>query len=224
VPGKVKSRRYESPLRQRQAADTRRVVLDAAEQLFTTQGYGGTRLQDVAAEAEVSLATVKLAFGTKSELLLQVWHRRLAGGHDDQVPVADRDWYKAIFATADPRAKMRALAAGVRAVRPGITPLWQVIEAAAQGDPDIAELHSRMQREFYANQKAIVQHLADGGFLRAGLTVDTGSDLLYALNGMHNFAVLVNERGWTHDEYERWLAQILEQQLVGRRRGARSPA
>ena len=224
MPGKVKSRRYESPLRQRQAADTRRVVLDAADRLFTTRGYGRTRLPDVAAEADVSLATVKLAFGTKSELLLQVWHRRLAGGLDDQVPVADRDWYKAIFAGKDPRAKLRALAAGVRAVRPGLTPLWQVIEAAAQSDPDIAELYSRMLREFYANQKAIVQHLADGGFLRAELTVDTGTDLLYTLNSVDNFAVLVVQRGWTHDEYERWLAQILEQQLLGRRRGTRSPA
>jgi AcrR family transcriptional regulator len=224
VSEKVNSRRYESPLRQRQAADTRRVVLDAAEQLFTTQPYGATRLPDVAAKAGVSLATVKQTFGTKSELLLQVWHRRLAGGLDDPVPVADRDWYKAIFTGTDPRAKLRALAAGVRAVRPGIARLSQAIETAAQSDPDIAELHNRMQREFYANQKAIVQHLADGGFLRSGLTVETGSDLLYTLNSIHNFDVLVNQRGWTLDEYEQWLAQILEQQLLDRRRGSRSPA
>ena len=50
----VKStRRYESPRRRQQAADTRRDILEAAQRLFEQQGYAATTMAAIAAEAGV---------------------------------------------------------------------------------------------------------------------------------------------------------------------------
>lgn len=47
---------------------TRRHILDAAEQHFLTHGYAGTRVEEVAAAAHVSVGTVYLHYGNKEGL------------------------------------------------------------------------------------------------------------------------------------------------------------
>src|SRR4051794_21097383 len=97
----VKPRRYESPRRREQAAATRRDILDAAERLFERNGYAATTMASIANEAGVALKTVYLAFETKSGLLRALWHLRLRGDDDDR-PVAERSWYRAVLEEPDP--------------------------------------------------------------------------------------------------------------------------
>ena len=78
-------RRYDSPRRRQQAADTRRDILAAAERRFEQDGYVATTMAAVARDADVALKTVYLAFETKSGLLRALWHLLLRGD-DDHVP------------------------------------------------------------------------------------------------------------------------------------------
>src|SRR5689334_7082794 len=96
-----RSRRYTSPLRSEQAANTRSAILDAAESLFLRDGYGQTAVAAIAREARVATKTVYLAFETKAGLLRALWNRRLRGGLED-VPVAEQDWYRAVLDEPDP--------------------------------------------------------------------------------------------------------------------------
>jgi AcrR family transcriptional regulator len=50
------------------AADTRGAVLQAARARFAAHGYDGTRLRDVAADADVDVALVSYFFGSKDGL------------------------------------------------------------------------------------------------------------------------------------------------------------
>ncbi len=50
------------------AGDTRGAILDAARIRFAEQGYDGTRLRDVAADADVDVALVSYFFGSKDGL------------------------------------------------------------------------------------------------------------------------------------------------------------
>ena len=50
------------------AADTRGAVLEAARARFAAHGYAGTRLRDVAADADVDVALVSYFFGSKDGL------------------------------------------------------------------------------------------------------------------------------------------------------------
>src|SRR5438034_11844533 len=65
--------------RQTQKEATRRRVMDAARELFDTQGYQGTTIREIARHAGVSVGSVFTTFASKYEVLSQVMQDRLDG-------------------------------------------------------------------------------------------------------------------------------------------------
>jgi len=57
--------------------ETRTRILDAAEELFMLQGFGGTSMRLLTAKAGVNLAAVNYHFGSKDALIEAVFRRRL---------------------------------------------------------------------------------------------------------------------------------------------------
>jgi AcrR family transcriptional regulator len=57
--------------------ETRTRILDAAEELFMQQGFGGTSMRLLTAKAGVNLAAVNYHFGSKDALIEAVFRRRL---------------------------------------------------------------------------------------------------------------------------------------------------
>ncbi len=57
--------------------DTKTRILDAAEKLFGEQGFDGTSLRDITAQAEVNLAAVNYHFQSKESLIDAVIARRI---------------------------------------------------------------------------------------------------------------------------------------------------
>ena len=55
---KAKSRPYKSPVRERQAGDTRRRIVEAARQLLEREGYAGMTVETIAQRAGVSLRSI----------------------------------------------------------------------------------------------------------------------------------------------------------------------
>jgi AcrR family transcriptional regulator len=216
---RVKSaRRYDSPRRREQAAATRRDILDAAQRLFERQGYAATAMAAIAAEAGVALKTVYVAFETKSGVLRALWHLLLRGD-DDDVPVGDRQWYRDVVAEPDPERQLRLTARNSRTVKLRAGVLMEVIRGAAATDPDIEALWSRIQSDFYAIQRPIVEALHKKKALHRGLDITRATDILWTLNHPDVWQLLVRERGWTPDEYERWFGDTVCAQLL--RAGAR---
>lgn len=217
----VKStRRYESPRRREQAATTRAQILEAAERLFENHGYATTTMAAIAKEAGVALKTVYVAFATKSGVLRALWHLRLRGDEDD-APVQDRAWYREVLETGEPAKQLRLNAANARGVKERVGVILGVIRGAAQVDPDVDDLWTRIQSDFYDNQGAIVASLAAKGALRAGVDVTRGTDILWTLNHPDLWQLLVRERGWTPEAWEQWFAETASTQLLkntGRRR------
>ncbi|MFO1078185.1 MAG: TetR/AcrR family transcriptional regulator [Planctomycetota bacterium] len=111
-------------------ADTREIVLDAAELLFADQGYAATSLRGITAAAGVNLAAVNYHFGSKEELAKAVLARRIAPINDERLRRLD--------ALAPSR---RTVAAIVRAF---VEPPLRASGAACSGDSP----PSRMCRVF----------------------------------------------------------------------------
>ena len=206
-------RRYESPRRREQAAATRREILEAAQRLFERQGYAATTMAAIAAEARVALKTVYIAFESKSGVLRALWNMLLRGDIGD-APVAERAWYREVLQEPDPERQLRLTAYNSRIVKLRIGALLNVIHAAAPIDPDIEALWNRIQRDFHGNQRAIVQSLADKKALHRGLDVDRAADILWTINHPQLWQLLVEERGWTPEDYEQWCADLACAQLL----------
>jgi AcrR family transcriptional regulator len=206
--GNVKPRRrYESPRRSEQAAATRQAILEAAERLFAERGYVGTSVAEIAEEARVALKTVYAVFGTKAEVLRGLWNLRMRGD-EEPVPMAERPWYREIVDEPDPRRRLALVAHNSRIVRERTAHVTEIVRQAAPADEQIAALWERFQREFYE--------------LAADLT--TASDLGWTLTHPDLYQLLVRQRGWSLDAYERWLADTLYTQLIKNRdAGTRRP-
>lgn len=212
------ARRYDSPRRRAQAEATRLAVLAAAQRLFERQGYPATTMGAIAADAGVALKTVYLAFGTKSGVLRALWHLLLRGDGTD-APVADRAWYQEVLTEPDPELQLRRNARNSRVVKERAAALMGAIRSAAPVDAESAALWSRIQADFYDNQRAIIVTLDARGALRPGLDVERAADILWTLNHPDVWHLLVGERGWTPDEYERWFAHAACSQLLRMRGG-----
>jgi AcrR family transcriptional regulator len=206
-------RRYDSPRRREQAEATRRDILAAAQRLFEAHGYAATTMAAIAAEAGVALKTVYVAFETKSGLLRALWHLLLRGDRDD-VPVGEQAWFREVVDEPDPERQLRMTARNSRLVKQRAGALMEILRSAAPTDPDIATLWDRIQTDFHANQRAIVESLDEKGALRPDLDVGGAADILWTLNHPNVWQLLVGERGWTADRFEDWLADALCSQLL----------
>jgi AcrR family transcriptional regulator len=208
-------RTYVSPRRAEQARQTRRAILDASRRLFALNGYAGTSLTQIAEEAGVALKTVQAIFGTKRSVLVQTWHLAVAGD-DEQIPVAGREWFRAVLAQHDPARQLELLAEGSGQVKAHAGDMMEVLREAARADPEIAELWRRFQDEFLQLQTLVVQSLADKGALRQGISVPEAADVLWSLNHPALYHLLVVERAWPLERYVAWLRDALTSQLLFR--------
>ena len=214
VRAQAPRRPYNSPRRQQQAAATRQTILEAAERLFLQDGYPATTMDAIAAEAGVSLKTAYLPFSTKSGLLRALWDLRLKKD-DADAPVVQHEWFREVMEEPDPTRKLQLNARNSAAAKTRIGGLFRVIRGAAEIDADCSELWRLIQSDFHANQQVIVESIHRGGGLRRGLSVATGTDILWTLNHPDTWTLLASQRGWSPHAYETWLAQTSCAQLLG---------
>jgi AcrR family transcriptional regulator len=147
----------------------------------------------IAQAAGVSLKTVYVVFETKSGLLRALWHLLLRGERD-AVPVAEQPWLREVAREPDPERRLRLNARNSRTVKLRAGALLEVIRGAAAAEPEIAALWQRIEREFYANQRSIVELLDAQGALRAGLDVAAAADILWTLNRPSVYGLLAGAR------------------------------
>jgi len=210
------TRRYDSPRRREQAAATRREILETARRLFEERGYAATTMAAIADEAGVALKTVYVVFDTKAGVLRALWNLLLRGD-DDERPIAEQAWYREVLEQPDPVRQLELNARNSRAGKVRLGRIFELIRSAAPFDPEIAELWERIQTEYHANQRAIVQSISGKGALKPGLRIDRAADLLWAINNPDVWQLLVVRRGWSPAAYERWAAEQACAQLLAQK-------
>lgn len=191
--------------RQRQAQMTKDRIVAAARRLMASRGWTATTIEAIAAEAGVATATVYAAFGNKRALLdgMRDLMRR-----DSKIP-------ELMAEAAEQRDVRRRLELWARLIRQQMETSYDVIvihRDAARSDPDAAAAY-RLVLDSRADTFASFIHdlRADLG---AGVNERTATDLLWAFSNEELWRELVEERGWTADRYEQWLARTLIAQLV----------
>ncbi len=206
-------RRYDSPRRREQAAQTRADILDAAERLFLQDGFAATSMPTIAAAAGVSLKTVYLAFATKAGVLHALWDVRLGGDHEP-VPVVERGWYLQLLEEDDPLSLLHALTHQSRVVKDRAGAVMLTVRQAAAVEPAIAELWQRIETEFRKVLGGAADRLTVLGALTERLDATTATDILWTLNHPDTWNLLVHGCHWSSARYEQWLYETLVAQLI----------
>jgi AcrR family transcriptional regulator len=203
-------RRYRSPLREQQAGQTRAAVIAAATRLFGEKGWAGTGMRDVAGAAGVAIETVYANFRSKSELLTACID--LAVVADDQpVPLADRPPFAALGRGS--RAQRTRVAARLLTdIHHRTAGVILALREAAASDAELA----RWRQAAEGRRRGDVEQAAA---LIAGRPVTREEcDGLWAVMAVEVYELLTGLRGWTPQQYQRWLAGVINQFLPERDR------
>jgi AcrR family transcriptional regulator len=194
-----------SNYRQAQAAATKQRITTAARRLFSERGYGATTLASIAEEAGVAEPTVYAVFGSKRGFLPAL--REQMHAEVELAKLTDE-------AKAAPDAH-RKLEGWGRLLRRQMEQSYDVIAVhreAARVDPAAAEDYRGVLDSRARVMKELVREL--GSDLRSDLNLRAATDILWAFSNEEIYRELVQERGWSPDRYEDWMARTLKQQLL----------
>ena len=207
-------RSYQSPLREGQARSTRTAIIEAAWQLFGEHGYAATSIEEIAAAAGVSRATVFTAVGGKPVLLKSALDVAIVGD-DEPASLPERPSSRAVRAEADPGIYLDRYAELVTEMGGRVAPIAEAVRGAAGADSDARELwesHLAQRRIGAAN---VVSDLrSKGARLRPELDDATAADVVWVLNDPGLYHHLVLRRGWPQEQFQRWLSKALRSQLL----------
>ena len=200
-------RQYRSPLRAQRAAETRLALLDAARRLFTTSGWTGTGMREIAAEAGVATETVYTHFSSKRDLLQAVVDLAVVG--DDQpIRLAERAEFAAI-GKGTRAERTKAAARLLTGVHVRTAAFAKVLREAASNDQEIAALLNATRERQRRDVTAAVELMVGG---EVG---GTDRDGVWALTSPEIYLLLVESSGWTVDQYEAWMSDMLERAVPG---------
>jgi len=190
-------RRYRSPQRREQANATRREIMEAALRLFSADGYGRTTMEAVARAADLSMATVYLAFRSKLGLLSALV--------DDVTADSSLD-VQQVLAEAGVDGQVAVGARLIRQLHERTAGITGILRAGCGNDPGREALWYEWQARHLAAVSQVAHDLAVAGRLRPGVDDGRAADVLYTLSGSETYRQLVIERGWSPVQFEEWLA------------------
>ncbi len=202
----VNKRSYEAGRRQAASAATRQRIVDAARELILTRGYRATTIAAVAAKAEVNVDTIYQLVGRKPLLLRELIEQAISG-QDRAVAAEDRAHVQAMRAEPDPAAKLALYARAIRETHARLAPLFVALREASSTEPEANEIWREISDRRAANMRQLVRDLDHADGLRPDLSIDDAADTVWAMNSPELFVMLTEERGWTPNHYERWLAE-----------------
>jgi AcrR family transcriptional regulator len=191
----------------------RAAVVQAARSLFLERGYGATTIEAISELADVPVATVYRLFSSKLGILKSLLDVSIVGD-DENAPMADRRQIQTLLAEPQPREQLAGFVAIIVQVNARIAPLYRILVSAAWADPDAAALLDVLTSQRQQGQRLIARSLARAGALRTELRERDAADVIHALLSPELYRLLVVDRGWGPERYERWLATTLIDQLL----------
>ena len=207
------SRPYEGAARQARTRRTRAAVVEAARNLFVERGYAATTIEAISDRSDTPEATVYRLFCSKLGILKAVLDVSV-GGDDEAVAMADRPQVRTFLSDEDPRKQLAGFAALLREVMARVGPVHRILADAARSDEGAASLLAEIARQRHEGQRRLARSLARSGALRPGLGERGAADIAHALASPEVYGLLVFDRGWSGERYEKWLRSILIDQLL----------
>ncbi len=204
---KVKTRRYKSLVRERQAGDTRRRIVEATRQLLEREGYAGMTIEAIALRADVSAQSIYAIFKSKAGILKELLDQSTFGpGYEDLVQQA--------LTVPKPEGRLRLAARIARRIHDAQSNTLDLLRGAGVLAPELAKLEDERECLRYERQERMIVSLQEAGRLRPELDYQAARDVFWMYTGRDVYRMLVRERGWSADKYEEWLGATLVRSLL----------
>ncbi len=202
-----KKRSYNSESRQAQSLKTKNRILASAKMLFESKGFESVTIDEIAREAQVSTPSIYSIFQSKRGVLL--------GLMDEALPLEE---FEALVELGkketSPYRRLEITARIARLLYDAEKTQLSFLRGASILDPVFKSLETERERRRYQRQKEIVETMAQEKAFTESLSVAKIRDILWTFTGRDIYRMLVVERGWSSDEYEKWLSNLLIQVLL----------
>ena len=204
-------------MRERQAGDTRRRIVEATRQLLQSEGYAGMTIDAIARRAEVSAQSVYGLFKSKTGILTELLDQ-LTFGPDYE------DTVRQALSASEPEIRLRLAARIARQIHDAQSATFDLLRGAGVVAPELAKLEEQREGLRYERQERMILSLREARRLRPGLDHATARDIFWMFTGRDVYRMLVRERGWSPQKYQDWLADSLVHSLLapGRTKRVRS--
>jgi AcrR family transcriptional regulator len=202
-------------VRERQAADTRRRIVEAVWQLLQREGYAGMTIEAIARRAEVSPQSVYAIFKSKTGILTELLDQSTFGLEYEEA-------VRQALGAKEPETRLRLAARIARQIHDAQRATLDLLRGAGVVAPELAKLEEQRERVRYERQERMIISLRDAGRLRSDLDNTTARDIFWMLTGRDVYRMLVRERAWPSQKYENWLADALVRSLLGAGRKTRN--
>lgn len=195
--------------RQKREPPGRPAIAAAARRLFVKRGYAGTTIEAIAQESGYAVPTVYFHFGTKTAIVSYLIDKMEA---EDIVPAFQKSLQQ-----TNPLRMLEGTARIARTSCEQWGDLYLLMRSAALADPALSEASKKLDTGRLYGLRLFAEALDRGGHLRSDLDARRAIDILWALASEDTYQRLVVERGWTPDDFEAWLSQVLKRELLGAR-------
>ncbi len=202
-----KKRSYNSETRSTRALQTRVRILDAAKKLFQSEGFESVTIEKLAVVAAVSAPTIYLLFQSKRGVLRAIMDEAFSA--DQHAALVESG--KKIQSIKE---RLKIAATISRKVYDAERAQMALFQGAAVLAPEFKELEKEREERRYNRLEESVKWLAKEKALAKGLTAKKAHDILWAFTGRDLYRMQVIERGWSSDEYEKWLGELLVTTLL----------
>ncbi len=199
-------RTYNSEARSAQAAQTKSRILEAAKSLFQSEGFEAVTIDKIAQKAEVSSPTVYALFQSKRGILLALM--------DEATPP---DYYvlvEKVKQEQSPKVRLQIAAKLARDMYDAERAQMDIFRGASVLAPEFKELEREREERRYQRQEESMYMMEEQKCLIKGMSLTQARDIVWAFTGRDMYRMFVVQRGWSSDEYEKWLAELLIKTLL----------
>lgn len=208
----MRARPYRSDLRRQQAARTRLRVVQAAVDLFGRHGYRSTTVAQLAAEAGVSVKTVREQ-GPKSALL-QAAVELAAFGVEGETDFFATDLDRAMLGVRDADGLARMVGDAMVAINAPSAGLWMTFVGAAHADAVLSGHHARMLALIRGQVDHVLRYVQDQGWLRGDVPFDDLVEAFCIITCIESYVRFVLHDGKSPDQYRAFVARSVRETIL----------
>ncbi|MBL8088997.1 MAG: TetR family transcriptional regulator [Anaerolineales bacterium] len=213
-PQKQTKRKYDSSRRKAQAFETHQQILEAADRLFTINGYSGTSIEAIAQKASVAPETIYVTFKNKKTILSMLIKTSILGDDDNPVPVMLREQIREVAEEKNQKRQIQMFAKRIHLLMSRVAQLLEVMKSASKTEPEIKRLSKKYADGRFHGMGFFIDCVMANGVLRNKLDKLTATETVWLLTSAEVYNLLIVERGWSGEEYEVWLSQTLTDFLL----------
>ncbi|MBE1490860.1 TetR/AcrR family transcriptional regulator [Plantactinospora soyae] len=208
-----RTRTYRSELRQHQAAQTRRRVVEAAIEVFGENGYQAATFAQIAKRAGVSVETVR-THGPKTAILWAAVEVASFGVEGRDLDFFATGHGTAMLEVTDSNGFAALVGETTLAINEPSAGVWTAATGAAPGDSELRRHLLERLAEIRRQVENVLRVVAERGWLRTDVPFDDLVEAFCVIISVESYVRFVQLDGRSHERYKAFVARTIRDTVL----------